>query len=598
MTRNDFIDYLNSTNHISGDSTGSLAEKQVKSEYFEKVNIDRALADSIYESVVQKKNQVFILTGHAGDGKTSILAQVLRKLGKLNTQQGLSEEKEDADFYYVKDMSEISSNHQVETLKNILEAPHKQKTSLLISNTGPLLKSMASLRKTEAEQEGMPLSQEELQDIRNTLLQQLDKNENATIHLGSYQFSLINIARLDNVKFSSAILKKFLQEELWQPCVSCEQKKCCPMYGNYTLLTQKITQVSYFIENFYRFLFECDKRMTIRQMLGQISFALTGNLTCEQIHENTFINGTFHYNFANLFFGYLGTQEKPEFRQIKGIDEIRKLNIDGMSLQEDYAIFVEKNPVFFSNQVEDLLKPLLERRRRHYQAMEPDSETMAQRNKEEREERKAVRRFFLLYQSHESTTQQDHFSNQIYGAQFSNYRDFTAKPQATSQLKQLSKLIFEALYMRNTGFMYGSGGDSYQNPPLPLTLRRDKNSFQSVMLVLGEIEKRHLEVKQIPLPQEFEDTEGRQQLVLQVKEKTFPLTYPLVSYFAKLNLGDISCDNNPSLTHGIAALDALLMEQYAFEQDEENGEIVLFYRTTKGQEKRHFYLENGMLTLD
>lgn len=598
MTKNDFIDYLNSTNHISGDSTGSLAEKQVKSEYFEKVNIERALAETIYQSVVQKKHEVFILTGHAGDGKTSILAQVLRKLGKLNTEQGLSEEKEDSDFYYVKDMSEISSNHQVETLQNILEAPKNEKTSLLISNTGPLLKSMVSLLKTVAEQKGTPLSSDELQEIRNSLLQQLDKNENTSISLGVYQFSLINIARLDNVNFSSAILKKFLQEELWEPCSSCEKQNSCPMYANYTLLTKKINQVSYFVENFYRYLFECDKRMTIRQMLGQISFALTGNLTCEQIHEKTFVNGKFHYNFANLFFGYVGTKENPEFRQIKGIDQIRKLDIDGLSLKEDYAIFVEKSPLYFSKEVNQLLNPLLQRRRRHYQAMEPDPETIAQRNKEEREERKAVRRFFLLYQSHESSKEQDHFSNQIYGPQFSSYRDLTAQPQAPSQLKQLSKLIFEALYMRNTGFMYGSGGDSYQNPPLPLTLRRDKNSFQSVMLVLGEIEKRHLEVKQIPLPQVFEDTEGRQQLVLQVKEKIFPLTYPLVSYFSRLNLGDISCDNNPSLTHGIAALDALLMEQYAFEQDGENGEIVLFYRTTKGQEKRHFYFENGMLTLD
>lgn len=78
MTKNNFIDYLNSTNHISGDSTGALAEKQVKSEYFEKVKINRTLGDLIYESVVNKKHEVFILTGHAGDGKTSILAQVLR----------------------------------------------------------------------------------------------------------------------------------------------------------------------------------------------------------------------------------------------------------------------------------------------------------------------------------------------------------------------------------------------------------------------------------------------------------------------------------------------------------------------------------------
>ena len=38
---NDFVNYLNSTNNVGGDSTGSLAEKQVKSRYYDFIKVDR-----------------------------------------------------------------------------------------------------------------------------------------------------------------------------------------------------------------------------------------------------------------------------------------------------------------------------------------------------------------------------------------------------------------------------------------------------------------------------------------------------------------------------------------------------------------------------
>lgn len=517
MTKNNFIDYLNSTNNISGDSTGSLAEKQVTSNYFDAMNIDRKLGEIIHESITEKKNEVFILTGHAGDGKTSILAQVLRKLGTLDTTNGLSDENKDKNkgFYYVKDMSEIPSAKQEDTLRAILEAPKEGYTSLLISNTGPLLKSMISLLKTDAINAGTSLSNEKELEIQNSLLQQLDKNGQSSLTIEKYTFRLINIARLDNVSFSTKILEKLTANNLWSPCSQCTKQDACPVFFNYKTLLDNIDQVSYFIENFYRYLFECDKRMTIRQMLGQISFSITGNLNCELVHENTY--NKFDYNFANLFFGYVGTTEKTEFRQIKGIDQIRILDLDGISFQEDYEILIEKNPNYYPQKLKNLLEPM-----KQYST---SSDTKI-RHLEDREKRKAIRRFFLLYQALPTPEMKDHFTNQLYGEQFSNYRDCTMTTKTSFPLMQISTLIFEALYMRNTGFMYSKSS----NTPLPLTLRRDQNSYQSVMLILGKIEKGNLNVEQKPLDQSFEEQSSsqRQQLVLKVNnnDKEFPLSYP------------------------------------------------------------------------
>lgn len=47
--------------------------------------------------------------------------------------------------------------------------------------------------------------------------------------------------------------------------------------------------------------YENDKRMTIRQMVGQLSYALTGNLTCNDVLNKYLKGAIFNYNFANLF---------------------------------------------------------------------------------------------------------------------------------------------------------------------------------------------------------------------------------------------------------------------------------------------------------
>ena len=126
---NDFVAYLNSINNIGGDSTGSLAEAQVKTQYYDKIKIDRKLGRYITDSVLTKNHKAFILTGHAGDGKTSILVQVLKDLHYLGENEGLQEQKEFPDFFYVKDMSEIGDERQAQILQKTLSVPVNGKTA-------------------------------------------------------------------------------------------------------------------------------------------------------------------------------------------------------------------------------------------------------------------------------------------------------------------------------------------------------------------------------------------------------------------------------------------------------------------------------------
>lgn len=130
---NAFVDYLNSTNNVGGNSTGSLAETQVKSKYFDHVKVDRKLGTFISDTVKNKDYHAFILTGHAGDGKTSVLVQVLKELQYLHSGDGLEKIKSYSDFLYVKDMSEIAEEHQIDIFDANMEAPQNHQSSLLIS---------------------------------------------------------------------------------------------------------------------------------------------------------------------------------------------------------------------------------------------------------------------------------------------------------------------------------------------------------------------------------------------------------------------------------------------------------------------------------
>ena len=178
---NGFVEYLNSTNNVGGNSTGSLAETQVKSKYFDLVKVNRKLGTFISDTVKGKDYHAFILTGHAGDGKTSILVQVLKELQYINHGEGLDRIKNYGDFMYVKDMSEIAEEQQTKVLRQSLEAPQTNQSSLLISNTGPLLNTFLRLAAYSRKMQGASFDEEDRIELQSKLLSQLDSNSDEEI---------------------------------------------------------------------------------------------------------------------------------------------------------------------------------------------------------------------------------------------------------------------------------------------------------------------------------------------------------------------------------------------------------------------------------
>ena len=333
--------------------------------------------------------------------------------------------------------------------------------------------------------------------------------------------------------------------------------------------------------------------MTIRQMVGQISYAITGNWTCVDIHGRNLREPFFNWNFANLFFGYIGLKPAKDSAQIKGIEQIQNLSLDRVALDVDYKLFVSQDYSCFDPKIEAEIKSLTTKYRRHYQVTNEDQLFDEKKSEKELQFRCAIRRFYLIFSLVDSLDEVDQIMNQIFGAYYTEYRKKILAKQNRTALNQLRNVIFEALFMKNTGFLPNGKNE------LPLTLRREDDVFQNVMIVLGEVSRTDLSVIQQKSNSRFEDTDDKHDLYLKLGEKKFRLTLPMITYFSNLIDGAIASNNNPALTHGIAQLDALLLEEYGEEKPEceEDCELTVIINTTRGQEVETFSFDGNRLSV-
>lgn len=590
-----FVDYLNSMNNASGDTIAALAESQVNSPFFKKIQIERNLGKYLSDRIRSGEHFSVVLTGHAGDGKTSILVQILQNLGFLNENSSLEPEKEydngDIRLYAVKDMSELPENKQITFCRKALDAPKNGKSSIIISNTGPLLKCLELIREEQCKVQGITFDESEKIALQTQLLDQLDENKNELISVGDCKFLMINMARVDNVDFARKIMSKLLSVELWKECETCPKCSKCPIFFNVVQIKKYQDRVISAIEAFYRYLYENDKRMTIRQILSQLSFALTGNLACHVIKASYKNSEKFRYLFSNLFFGYKGVEEINNADQIQGIAYAKELKLDARSLDVDYKLFVTGD---FSDIPADIGKLVSEQHRmfakRHLNIDDKDNEF----NSNDFEYRRAIRRVFIFFgnpKNHPQDNQYLPLYDELFGVGYNTYIRIQNGEVSGKLINDLRSTITDALYLEMTGTSSKMAKD------IPLTIKRNDNYFQSVMITTGSFKKTNFKVKGVPVAANFEDSCSKQEVNLQLSSDiSFRLSLPMVIYFGEIANGMISTISNPSLTHGLSKLKAMLKKLSETEADE--GEISVIVNSTNKPVELKIIVEDHLVIED
>ena len=561
---NKFVGYLNSMNNASSDNINALAESQVSNEFYKSIMVERKLGSFITDKIKNGENHCYIMSGYAGDGKTSILVQILKDLSLLEDGESLKIQDEKyldgKKISYVKDMSELPDDEKVKLLDKALRAPSEEGNSILISNTGPLINTFIKLFANGDSDKKIK--------IEDKLLKQLDENNLEELEIEGFKFTLINIARIDNIGFVREIIEKICNDSLWSPCKNCKNEGGCPIYFNKKSICENKERVIEFIEDYYVFLKEYDKRLTIRQIISQISFAITGNLKCSEIRKkSTDKFYLFRYNFANLFFGYTGIGKLTEGNQIRAIRLLQERELDAISLDQDYDIFVKEDFNYFTEDIQKLIKNVWKEFSRNFYESNFEFED---RISKQQEIRKSIRRFVLFY----GIISEDERSirRQIYGDIFDAYRKLTKDANDRSTKESILKKIRNALYIKNTGV-------PQKNNTVYLTLKKNNDEINSVLVVLAKIENKQFKLEQIKRNLEVEDTSEGFKLKLVVGKKDgveFDITLPILMYFDAINAGEINTDITPYLSYGLDKLNAALVKKFRDDEDDRGTmEIIL-----------------------
>ncbi|GAG40477.1 unnamed protein product, partial [marine sediment metagenome] len=145
---NPFLAYLNSLHCRGAASENALAESQASNPLFGLVHVSHPLTETILDILTAAEPRHVILTGHAGDGKSTIALDVYKRLKGIPEKASVEIEwkrREDLQagevpVSIVKDFSECSDIW----LDIIDEMRAGQRRFLLISNTGTLLNAFKS----------------------------------------------------------------------------------------------------------------------------------------------------------------------------------------------------------------------------------------------------------------------------------------------------------------------------------------------------------------------------------------------------------------------------------------------------------------------
>ena len=106
-----------------------------------------------------------------------------------------------------------------------------------------------------------------------------------------------------------------------------------------------------------------------------------------------------------------------------------------------------------------------------------------------------------------------------------------------------------------------------------------------------------MEVKQVSRNVDIEDVEKSYILKLIIKgTDEFNLTLPLMMYFYSVVDGEINTEINPSLSHGLAELNAKLIKN--FRKDNDEGVLSLIINTNNGAREVNIEINEEYLYFD
>ncbi len=553
MENERYISYLNSLHNYSAQNSNAYGEKNVENVFFQKVEVPSGVSKYIKEKLMHEEPHVLILTGHAGDGKTSIMYQVLKEFdAKFDVESKMSEIvlPNGKTCCCVKDFSELNDDQKKIELKKYMDYPADGKYVFMVSNTGPLINTFGKL-----------FDEEQSEKAKVELIEAMDKNTGEINEIGDYRICIINVATIDNTGFVVEFVKNLIKDNLWGKCDLCEKKEYCHILNNKKLIEKNQQRVFEFLKEHYIWLVEHGIRLTIRSMTEQLAYMITGGIQCEEVvqkDKNQLL-------FFNLFFGYIGLKNNRSADTIVAIREAKKCRYDSKRMRADEKLMIDCDySISFGTDMENIL----------VESQKKDGHISGWSE--------FVRRAYMFTNIETDQKKKSEDMEDIFSRQFERYIKLRNGEIIPSKAEV--SLIIDALSM----VYMGKVSDNTKNG-ISITLNKNSGLMQNVQLVMGEIPTRQMKLIQEKTKDGiFDEKKERYVLKLCIDKKNIDvaITLPMLDYFEELRNGVIETNIDPQLSHGVESLKAQLTKQY---KDEEENEIEII--VMKNSENKNYQFE-------
>lgn len=332
---NNFIAYLNSLHNLGSSGANALAESQAINPYFGELYSPFPLINELAVALTDGVSRMVVLTGHAGDGKSTAALDVLKKLRGLPPTAPLGKpmmEREEIPtasglVSIVKDMSEISAERRQQWLHQAFNEPGSW---LVISNTGPLLSSLTDYAKSAGIGRG----------IESAILDRLDRPldgsrlDKHTLHGFGKELVILNLTRWNNLALVADILSRLVNHSGWGKCAACNAEAACPLMLNRKALRDAGPVAGERVRWIYQRLGAYEQRLTLRQIVAQLAIGLTGGMSCDEAFQQVAVStaegqdrgskGLEQILFSEGFFGYRGGKPWSQAEGLHAVALVRR----------------------------------------------------------------------------------------------------------------------------------------------------------------------------------------------------------------------------------------------------------------------------------
>ena len=255
---NGFVDVLRKYS-TTAPAQGNLFIEHHDLDLVEELYIQRSIFEDIRTYINQFRKDSIFLTGNAGDGKTTICKELVKK--------GFFPQDD-----VIEDFSALIKKERIELLK---EVALKKAKKVVACNEGALRTAVNDLLKQEHKNE-------EIVNWGNWLKARVIID--STFEGGKEnRINVRNLNQKNNSEDAILLLKKMVDTSNWVACEGCPRFNNCPIRSNSESL--RVKGVSDSIKNLYDFVHDKGDHVTIRDLLIHLSYTITGGLSCEDVHR-------------------------------------------------------------------------------------------------------------------------------------------------------------------------------------------------------------------------------------------------------------------------------------------------------------------------